>query len=381
MLLFSANTIGNRADPHPWNNLGSAFQEDKEVAGVIVDTSTLIGLSLAAQEQAVPPRDTVALWHYHGDIDGGINAIVLYEDILVDQASVDRNLGDLPMLEAFAAFASHISGSPEASVYSAIEAKYLGQVQGSRKSTQLFGMHTDASTAREVGVARRYPSATWRDIERELGPGAKQLARGLREKLAPFVPSSGAACALLLRTLYYDELQRRSQTDLILHPAKAIFRDPTPGEGSSVLDVFDERVRKAFSERKRDWLGRDELSVEVPLLSEYVLGQCKAWTDLPKVLADLRHTKQAREFRRGIEALCSALKARDNVTVDKILGQLEAQCQQWEVQLGILRRTKKIRLSVPLIGVSTEVDIPDNTLSKSAADKIIGFVHLLLSAC
>ena len=352
------------------------------MAQVIVDTSTLIALALATKERDILAGNTRQLWEYHGGIDGGIEALVLNETVLIDKPSVDRNSSDLPELMQFTSIGRPATTETESDIYSAVTAAYMPHLKGSSSSADLFRMHTEEWIAAEVGAANYYPSSDWRDIETELtNPEARELAARIRAKFAKHTPYSGAACALLLRTLYYDYLQRKCEADLVLHPLKAIYREsPKSSGGSSVLQVFDSKVRAAFYDRKKRWLGRSDLDITVPMLTNFILASCKSWGDLPQVLFEVRASPAAVRFREGMTELGAALRAKQNSKVDEILGELSAREVEWSRQLGSLGASKRISLSVPFIGVGTEITVPDKKLKASTADKILGFVHILLGA-
>jgi hypothetical protein len=189
-----------------------------------------------------------------------------------------------------------------------------------------------------------------------------------------------------LRTFYYDALHQMAGCDLVLHPLKASVYEPPADEsakvlGKSVLDNFDADVRREFYERKARWLARRDTRIETPMLTEYVLRQCKSWSDLPQVVSDLRESRQARRFRTGITELNEARLHDDNKEIDKILAALDAARLEWQKALpaGGLKTT--ITLSVPflrVLGVEKDFRVPDVKLNKSAADRLLGFVHLLL---
>jgi hypothetical protein len=351
------------------------------VAQVIVDTSTLIALALATKERDIPAGDTRELWEYHGGIDGGIEALILNETVLIDRPSVDRNASNLPELMQFASIGQSATTETESDIYSAVTMAYVPHLKGGSSSTDLFRMHTEEWIAAEVGAASYYPSSDWRDIETELtNPEARELASRLRDKFAKHTPYSGAACALLLRTLYYDYLQRRCEADLVLHPLKAIYREaPKSSAGSSVLQLFDSKVRAAFYDRKKRWLGRDDLTISVPMLTNFILASCKSWEDLARVVFEVRVSPAAAKFREGMSELGAALRAKENAKVDEVLGELSAREVEWSRQLGSGGASKRISLSVPFIGVGTEITIPDKKLKVSTGDKILGFVHMLLA--
>lgn len=361
----------------------------------ILDTSSLIALALAQRDSDIRAGDSHSFWCAHGGIDAAIEALVLHDDLVFDGPSIRRNLDALPELGALTSHGELLWESDttlESRIYSSILRTYVPQIAKTDQSlVDLFRMHMEDWMAAEVGVKGCFPSVHWGTILRQLNGEASALASSLQERFGVNTPMSGAACALLLRTLYYDRLQQFASAHLILHPLKGAFLggikeedDPKalPPDGgwksSTILSIFDEKVRRAFYERKKHWLGRVDLQFEVPILTNFVLGRCKTWRDLTAVVGDVRNSSKARGFREGMRYLTNAVTKRQNKEVDEILSRLSAAATEWSTDLRPKSLTRKVRVTLPIINVGSELDVPDIKLGKNAGDHLLVFVSSLL---
>lgn len=347
---------------------------------IVVDTSTLITLALATEERAIAPGNIGPMRaRYGGGLDGAISAMVLYEDLVVDQSSVSRNIQRLPSLERIRDItATRNIDVDENTVYAAVARIYLSRLDPNAHLNALAMLEADLATTAEVGTSAFGPAGAWREVESELSGAAAELARQLREMFGAYAPTSGAACATLLRSLYYDYLHQAIGADLIVHPAKAAVREPQSGAPVRILDAFDKDVRTAFAARRKRWFGDHYLSFQVPLLTEYVLGRCKNWHDLPNVVSDLRESKRAAGFRRGVSDLLFAAALGNNKDVNRELEQLDAVGELWQRELGGGATSKTLSLSLPFLPISSDWDVPDMKLNPRPSDRILSFVHLLL---
>lgn len=115
------------------------------------------------------------------------------------------------------------------------------------------------------------------------------------------------------------------------------------------------------------------------MLTSYVLNRCKSWRDLIDVVLDVRDGSKARGFRKGMKQLQAASAAHQNEEVDEILTQLSAAAKEWSSALRPKQLTKKVRITVPIINISTEIDVPDRRLGKTTADRLLVFVHSVLA--
>ncbi len=370
----------------------------------ILDTSSVIALALAQNDTRTRAGDSHALWRAHGGIDEAIEAFVLYDEVLLDKPSIQRNAERLPQILELSNLGAPLwenDSTLESRVYKQVLKAYIPRIDSlETEIIHLFQNYTHRwmsgeggiCMAAELGVDRYYPSADWRDIESELTEEAAAAFQSMRQRYSEHGSYSGGTSALLLRTLYYDCLQQLARANLVLHPMKAQFvkglrkrsssvlaRSAPEHVGSKLIDIFDEKVRQRFYERKEMWLGHRDLGYEVPMLTAFVLNKCKSWGDIVKVVEDLRNDQHAVRFRTSVSDLLDAAENHRNEEVDAILSQLAAATENWSKDLRIEQRKRKITVTVPLINVATDVEVPEIKLSSTSGDKILVFIHSLLA--
>lgn len=365
----------------------------------IVDTSTLIILAQAERNTSIRNKDAYGLRKTFGGIDEAIQAFILHDNLLFDGPSLRRNVDRLPELMKYCGFGKTLCEEDltlEQRVYESMLKNHFPTLRKPEGTSEFFRMHTEDSLATEVEAGRYYPSTPYRDIASELTPQGQLAARALLTLCQSFSKDkySGAACETLLRTLYYDQLQQLTSANLVLHPLKGQFMGWIKADGSysgqqyhsdswttsrSILSMFDKSARRAFYERKQKWLGRGDLTYDVPMLTSYVLNKCSTWADLPKTISEVRESKQAREFRRATKQLLDASKNHDNREVDETLNALSSAADRWSIDLHEPTLKKKVKVSVPLVGIGIDVDVPDFKLNKNTADRLLVFVHMILS--
>ena len=157
------------------------------------------------------------------------------------------------------------------------------------------------------------------------------------------------------------------------------YQKETPS-GTNILEMFDSTVRKSFQERKNTWLCGDNKSAEIPMLTSYILNKCKQWADMPKVIQDTRESKIAKNFRSSLNYLLKAEARHENRVVDEILVELSNASEQWSKNLNIEGTKRKITWTVPVVGISTDIELPDKGLSKSHGEKMLLFIHEILAS-
>jgi hypothetical protein len=365
----------------------------------ILDTSSLIALALAQRDtQTPPPRDNRAFWHAHSGIDEAIEAFILYDDLVFDGPSLKRNAERLPELLNLSRFGELLwedDTTLESRIYTSVLKSYVPHINAPGpefKGLWGWALNIKDWMALDVGVEHHYSrgnsSVSWEHIESKLTGKALEVAQSLRNRFGNNTPVSGAECALLLRTLYYDRLQQYASANLILHPLKARFyeglRTTDPSRRNrvkNILSLFDKNVRKSFYERKEESFGGRDLEYEIPMLTSFILTKCKSWQDLVSVVEDVRESKCAHRFRQAVDQLLDAVENKQNEKVDEILSQLKAAKDAWASNLHqpAVRKTVKIILGIPLIHIETELDVPDMKINKTPGDKLLVFIHLLLS--
>ena len=347
---------------------------------VLIDTSTLITVALASDERTIEITDTVAMRRKYGSgLDGAISAMILYDDPLVDRASLDRNTPQLPSLDRLRK--TWRAGEVEAdedSVYALVGEKYVAHLDAAKHLEGLAVLEADAALVAEVN-SQFGPAGSWREIERELHGEARKLAIELREMFGASAPASAAACGTLLRTFYYDCVQQVIGADLVVHPAKAVLREESRGAATRILDAFENSVRAVFMERRRMYLG-EYSDYQVPMLTQYVLSHAKSWADIPEAVLKVRNSSKAATFREGVCELLEGATEQDRSRQQRALEKLDTARLAWQEELGPTTVTTPVTLSVPILGVEKEWKFPDIVVNRRAADKVLPFVHLLLKS-
>ena len=175
---------------------------------VILDTSSLIELALAARRERPLEEPSIDFYRSFGGLRHAIEALVLYDEIAVDAPSIRRNLEKLPELDDYVSWCTPVAveTGAESRIYEAVLNECVPHIEIGTDSFDPFRMHTQDWMAAEVGAKRWYPSARWRDIEAELTDSARVSAEAMRKRFEGQIPYSGAALLQLLRTFYYDRL-------------------------------------------------------------------------------------------------------------------------------------------------------------------------------
>lgn len=346
---------------------------------VILDTSSLISFTLASKYHEFPPGDLSGFHRLERGFDNTIEALVLYENIWIDGPSYQRNLEKYPELKSIVKHCRviELDAADEQEAYRSIY-ELQNHIQGNSLTVDLFRGHTQTWMTDECDAGRTYPSSRWSDIENVLPENLREFALLLRSNLGKFIPYSGAACLAILLTFYYQSLQRMVGADLLLDPWKGYFYEQR-GTAPNILDMFDKSVRVAYYERKKKWLGREKIEIVFPLLTQFVFNKSNSWRDVLDISIQLRHSKEAITFRKGMAQLTEAIETNDNKLVDESISSLQNAQEIWSRRLGApLVPDRTISITVPFIEVGTEFTIPNISIQKRASDKILVFIHLLL---
>ena len=107
--------------------------------------------------------------------------------------------------------------------------------------------------------------------------------------------------------------------------------------------------------KRSGWDGLN-LSFDIPILTSFVLNRCRSWGDLISVLEEIRESRRAEEFRKGLNELLAALNRHDNVGVDAVITELDGVCKSWSQSLGGERQVKKVNMTVPILSTAGDRD-------------------------
>jgi hypothetical protein len=139
---------------------------------------------------------------------------------------------------------------------------------------------------------------------------------------------------------------------------RGVYFQSKPRVGANILGMFDQTIRNEFEARKREWLGLHNPNIELPLLTSYVFRKCDAWKNLLTVIEEVRSQGAAVDFRNGLRALRLAIDRSDNKTIDEVLKDLKSAKDKWAEDLNADGPKRKLNISVPYIGISTDIEVP-----------------------
>jgi hypothetical protein len=376
------------------------------MVNVIVDTSSLLSFALIVgrykgygDEFDKPSTFDNALLNaplYSSNwvgFENSLEAIVLYDNLLIDGASFKRSKAKIPELELFEEFCQvvEVSNLDEQRYYASIEAFYEN-IKGNKDTINLTSLDLSRPLMEEVQDIDKYMNRSvweWQYIEEYLPDYLRNISISLRAILGEFTPDASASLLAILRTFYYQALQASLNTDLLLHPwkghhyegfykTKAKIGVPSP---ASIVGMFESRVRDKHFERRETWLGKG-VSFKYPILTHYILNKASSWNDLLKVCMDLRNSNKAKNFRKEINFLRDSIESGDSFAVDEILSSLENQAEIWSKKLNTpVGQTREVTISLRLViaNAGFKVNIPDKKIGKSSSgEKILIFMHELL---
>jgi len=345
---------------------------------VVLDTSSFLAFC-GSQRFNFPVEKFSGFYRVQPGFENTLEAIILYDLVHLDGPSIRRNDYAIETFEGLKDVVKLIELSPkdEGNCYSSI-LELTNHIDANPNITDLFRGHTQTWMTDECGAGHTYPSSSWSDVERVLPENLLQIAQELKISFGSYLPFSGAACLALIRTFYYQGLQKQLGYNLLLDPWKGYFYE-NASYGSSIVNMFDKTVRDNFIQRKRKWLSNQEVNIKIPMLSQYILNKIKSWDELLPICLDLRQSNLAIAFREGITHLVDAIEKNDNIMVDEILSSLEWAQVSWSKNLSsTIQPKEKVTFTVPIINLGTEFNIKDPLLTKKPADKILIFIHELL---
>jgi hypothetical protein len=191
---------------------------------------------------------------------GAVEALVLFDGVILDGPSVQRNedmLGWLADMDHGTRIESLRSDEVGALYLRA--ATLFRQLDWEKVRLKQGGARL---AVREFTLPMELRSVTsWSEVEAHLSAEqsrevADAFGRPVRRALRQQTPPDTAMTIDLIRHFYYLALQERTGGALLLHPEKA-FRGDAPhyGYADQILAGFDKKVRTAYADRRRAWLG------------------------------------------------------------------------------------------------------------------------------
>jgi len=363
-----------------------------ELDSVLIDTSTLLNLRLDSFKFPSEWRRTDT---------GAVEALVLFDHVLLDAPSVGdpaesplalrrdsrpwmarRRLHEFLSMEDLGDSVRYVNRDP--AEVKEVYRRALTLVEGidwSPDTADLLGFHVDQDHAIEVGV-EVFPSSDWSEVARQLGDDdlLRQIVSVFDDKMDRMLPLRAGGLLMLIRLFYYLATQERlGGPSLLLHASKSISQPGDYGYARTILDIFDERVRGAYLDRKQRWLGGHEAALPVPALARYVCreAQRRGWS-LGRTIAWLRTRPEVNAFRKGMKELAARVGANDDAKIDAVLSELESAAVEWSKQLGAKIHQKKFSLQVALPFVQPTFDLPLPLPAHTPAQRLLVLIDIMM---
>jgi hypothetical protein len=365
---------------------------------VLVDTSTLV--RLGRLDAPVLVRPDAPEWDFLRH--GAVEALVLFEHVLIDGASLQRCGAERFWFDAFDDRDLRVlSTEPDEKRLYARAAELFQRVDWSgdlatqlidrSRATAFDGNRMYHVSAFEMGWAT-YSVPSLDAVLHHLEPASgENLAttflhpfRTLTERfestrerridereLTPLLTNA-------IRLFYYLALQERTGGMLLIHPDKDFGLTATPEFGAtiSIMRAFDTQVREAYDQRRRRWLGSAITRIEAPALGRLaVVESCKRGWNLGRTVGWLRQQPEVRAFRSGIQELDALLDSDDHVGVDGVLAELQTAADACSRRLGAPVRPRgkfSLQASIPLLQPAIELPVP--LPARSPAQKMLGLM-------
>jgi hypothetical protein len=351
-----------------------------DVAGaVLIDTSTLTDLA---------PHDPDGPTRIDPTTVTAIEAMVLFEQVYLDGRTVETELYGLQWIDELDAGIQLVNRTREE-----VEATYsrgmtlADHLTRSPATAAFLSSRQVPDLAAELALRRYTPDThtVWGDLSRfvSLG-GSRQLGEFVGTLRAELHLEHPGGAIVLARLCYYLALQEELGLLVLLHPTKLYGGQPIQyGPAETILDRFDNTVRAAYQQRRRDWLGDANPLLPIPLLARYVMRESarRGWS-LGRTISWLRTEPEVHQFRVGVSEMLALVEAEDHHAVDAILVELEQAALAWSRKLGSKPAARKVPLQVPIPlapTFATSVDIPLPRFTNTPARRMLVLVDRLLS--
>ena len=314
-----------------------------------------------------------------------IESLILFDHILLDGPSVERNSASLQWLSDIddGIEILDISAGEQTALYRSAEV-LARQMCPSPAAWHFMGGHIPRELACEIAPEWAQTSTNWYDLKRSMkSEDLRRLQEVFEQVLGPAAPHSSGAFAALTRALYYLCLQESVRSSLLLDPLKRLEADSldTPGPAGHVLDFFDQEVGEAFRERKRKWLGDQPRKFRLPLLANFVSNEARrrGWS-IGRIIVWMRQSREVELFRDGLNELQDALDDNDAASLDAVFSGLDAAAAAWSKRLGAGYRHSDVSVSVslPFVGIAKNLPLP-RLARRSTSDKLLVFIRQLLA--
>jgi hypothetical protein len=364
----------------------------------LIDTTSLIALAMYDFGKA-PPHDYRFDSSRHKDaylsnvLTPGMEALILYDDVLVDCLSFDRNQEKYPALSGLKEICSFTNQSvnQESECYS-LAASVLTPLleRPGEWLVDALRRHIQPLDTVELSLHdRRFaPSTYWKHISGRLSKSEGELVVALERVLGRATPFSGAAMTSLVRLFYYLVTQEIEQCSISINPTKGEFLTGLHGWRHddnriprTILDAFDADLKKEYLERQVRWLGGTDLTFTPPILYEFAMERAKREGGLIPALLNIRNSVEARDYRSGVNQLATCVANAEGASIKAILAELEKMRYLWQTKGKPKTGGSQIILSIPFVqGLGSKIAglFPKRTAS-SSSEKIFTFLNRLTS--
>jgi hypothetical protein len=373
------------------------------MVGVLIDTSSLIDLALGFDERN-QKRPYGRLMY---SMDEAIEAFILYDAVRVDGPSYHGFADGLRTTRYFREYAAdttrqrlqelstffdpvEVSDGEVVEIYSEA-VNFLDQSldpctdtydEGSLYHRLPYHLGDDTSDMESglIGIPSSDLEHILEDVTPELADQLKRFVSVLNRKGHP---SRSAWAVPLIRLLYYQNLQWRHQLHFVPHPTKATIAQSQQMDdylGKSIINYFDKTVRADFEKRKQDILGTSEFNIPLPLVADFVLHGVRDWSQLVDRIHKVRNSRECTHYRDTIKELTALLEQRNNAAVDKVMVELESAAEAWKDSLTPKMKKKSVRITIPIVGISFELEVPYRRFPRGTAGGLLVFIHKLLGS-
>lgn len=365
---------------------------------IVLDTSTLINFidfsyrfDYSAIEKS--PHLFERMFPVLEIVENAIEAFILYDDVYVDESSLKNTIfiEDYIRLEKIEnCHLLKLNGEQTESIYRKIFGKLnidkeqIGKILSMTETEHRMFMDAHSNFSLH-GVKYFYPDIYPYGY---YGKFLEEFKKGLSQTDRKFKFCIGGTDANLsfyhiIRYLYYLELQQMLSSELVLHPNRCylsrFFSEYKRIYTNKIIEQY-EPLRMNLYKRECKFMDEGDNSLLIPMVASYVLNRCKQREDLFKIINEVRNSKEAQLFRKGLSELVKIVEQKKNGEIDEILTSLEEARLKWDENLNShpTMRKKCISLSIPVVsGIGMNIDIPYSMGNKTAFN-LLTFIHKML---
>jgi hypothetical protein len=144
---------------------------------------------------------------------------------------------------------------------------------------------------------------------------------------------------------------------------------------------YMEKVRAERARSMQEVFQSAKVPISLPMVYSFIKARAKDLTGFVEETVELRHSSEARAYRKFCEKLETSLQAGDLLPLDQATKDIEALAAQWSQSLGKAKGKRKWQITAltPAATLGTEVETPfPNPFALDRKPQFV-FVHRLLS--